>query len=96
MTTRMTVKFTDVYGGIEHERTKQIDVNEPPPGEVEDGEAYDSWAYDEIFPHAGGSTAGMEARPYFAAEIIEAPGWPHLAGMEFSWDADLMGHVGGE
>ena len=84
MTTRITVTFTDVYAGIEHERTEQIDVNEPPPGEIEDDEAYDNWADDEIRPHTGDGRAADKDAGYFAL-IKEAPGWPHIVGMEFTW-----------
>ncbi len=49
----ITVKFTDVYGGEEHERTEEIAVKRPV---TLAGEAFDEWALDEIFEHTGDGT----------------------------------------
>ncbi|UAK38409.1 hypothetical protein K8O93_00990 [Gordonia bronchialis] len=79
---KLTVKFTDVYDGEEHERVETIDVNEP--SDLTFGDALDDWAYDEIFPHTGDGNAVDKDAGYFA-EIIACDEAPGLVGQEFEW-----------
>lgn len=77
----ITVKFTDVYGGEEHERTEEIAVKRPV---TLAGEPFDEWALDEIFEHTGDGNATDTNSAYFA-EIVASPDMPELVGREFEW-----------
>ncbi|MFZ2239807.1 MAG: hypothetical protein WAV90_09730 [Gordonia amarae] len=73
----ITVKFTDVYGGSEIERTERIAVCRP--GAQDD---IDEWADEFLRPHTGSGRSGDAG--YFA-EIVDFPGRPDLVGHEFTW-----------
>ncbi|XAO35581.1 hypothetical protein SEA_MORGANA_147 [Gordonia phage Morgana] len=79
---KITVKFTDVYGGREHVRTEEIDVESPTPGDLA-GDLLD-WADDELMEHTGDGNASTIDAGYFA-EITECVDMPELVGREFDW-----------
>ncbi|QXN74354.1 hypothetical protein SEA_CAFASSO_139 [Gordonia phage Cafasso] len=78
---KMTVTFTDVYGGREHVRTEEIDVERP---DALEGEEFDEWADDELLEHTGDGNASNVDAGYFA-EIVACADMPELVGKEFEW-----------
>lgn len=75
---KMSVKFTDVYDGVEYPRTEEIDVAAPP-----ESDDLDDWAYNNLFPHTG-TGRDHEESGYFA-EIVDCPERAALVGREFEW-----------
>ncbi|CPW71915.1 hypothetical protein [Mycobacteroides abscessus] len=74
---QLTVKFTDVYDGVEYPRTSSISVPDP-SGDI------DEWADEYLRPMTGIRNMPHDESGYFA-EIVECPGRPDLVGREFDW-----------
>ncbi|BBX87968.1 hypothetical protein [Mycolicibacterium aubagnense] len=79
---QITVAFTDVYDGEEHEHTETFDV--PVPSDLTDSDQMDDWAGDNILPRTGDGNAVDKEAGYYA-KVTECADLSDLVGREFEW-----------
>lgn len=78
---QITVKFTDVYDGVESVHTDTVEVAPAPVG---DETTLREWADEVLFEHTGSGNFDHDHAGYFA-EVVACGDQPDLVGETFEW-----------